>query len=110
MFFCIAVNPPAPVDCPIGGRYHFKQIGNDEEKYNTRIRGITERPRHQISDCKQYVTEFKSCDTNPKKLYVDAEYCSTVDHTGHPVGEYGKTELNSTLFMWTTHFYFKLFT
>jgi hypothetical protein len=25
---------------------------------------------------------------NPKKIYVDAEYCATLDHTGKPIGEY----------------------
>ena len=82
------LSPPAPVDCPIGGRYTFTQYGVDAERYFTRIRGITTRPRHLI-DCFKYVTEFKSCDDNPKKIYIDAEYCETVDHTGRPIGEYG---------------------
>ena len=82
------VNPPAPVDCPLGGRYQFIQTGSEEEKYYTRIQGITERPRHMI-DCYEYVTEFKSCNDNPKKIFIDAEYCDTVDHTGRPIGEYG---------------------
>jgi hypothetical protein len=81
------LNPPAPVPCPIGGRYSFQQIGAPEEKYVTRIRGITERPRHLI-DCMGYTSEFKSCDLYPKKIYVDAEYCPTLDHTGKPIGEY----------------------
>lgn len=88
MAYLFLVNPPAPVDCPIGGRYKFIQTGSEEEKYTTRIRGITTRPRHMI-DCREYVTEMKSCDDNPKKIYVDAEYCETVDHTGRPIGEYG---------------------
>ena len=82
------MNPPAPVECPLGGRYQFTQYGADAEKYFTRIRGITTRPRHQI-DCFKYVTEFKSCADNPKKIFIDAEYCDTVDHTGKPIGEYG---------------------
>ncbi|ELT95510.1 hypothetical protein CAPTEDRAFT_179956 [Capitella teleta] len=85
------LNPPAPVDCPVGGRYKFTQKGTEEEKYHTRIRGITNRPRHMI-DCREYVTEMKSCDSNPKKLYVDAEYCETVDHTGRPIGEYDEPD------------------
>lgn len=40
-------------------------------------------------DCDHYVTEWKSCDNNPTKISLDAEYCETVDHTGRPVGEYG---------------------
>lgn len=85
----LVVNPPAPVPCPIGGRYKFVQEGAPEELFVTRIRGITERPRHLI-DCMEFVTEFKSCDNNPKKIYVDAEYCETLDHTAKPIGEYGK--------------------
>ena len=68
------------------------QTGAEEEKYHTRIRGITERPRHQI-DCRQYESVFESCAGNNKKILVDAEYCATVDHTARPVGEYGKKDL-----------------
>lgn len=82
------VDPPAPVICPIGGRYSFIQIGDQWEKYYTRIRGITERPRHKI-DCHEYISEFKSCDDNPRKLYIDAEYCNSVDHNAKPISEYG---------------------
>jgi len=86
-YYTFILDPPAPVACPIGGRYSFIQIGPEEEKYTTRIRGITERPRHLI-DCLEYVSEFKSCDLNPKKILVDAEYCASLDHTGKPIGEY----------------------
>ena len=88
--FCFSsVNPPAPVDCPIAGRYKFIQRGTESEKYRTRVEGITVRPRHQI-DCRQYTSEFKSCAQNTKKIEIDIEYCDTVDHTGRPIGEYGK--------------------
>lgn len=83
------MDPPAPVNCPIGGRYQFIEEGSQEERYYTRIKGVTERPRHMI-DCFDYVSEFKSCDENPKMIFVDKEYCETVDHTGRPIGEYGK--------------------
>ena len=89
MWMVFSVNPPAPVPCPIGGRYSFVQTGAPEELFTTRIRGITERPRHLI-DCVDFVSEFKSCDDNPKKIYVDAEYCATLDHTAKPIGEYGQ--------------------
>jgi len=82
------LNPPAPVICPVGGRYSFQQIGSPENMYVTRWRGWTERPHHNI-DCREYTSEFKSCDIlNPKKIFVDAEYCATLDHTGKPIGEY----------------------
>ena len=76
------------MNCPLAGRYEFVQYGADAEQYFTRIRGITARPRHRI-DCMKYVTEFKSCSDNPKKIFIDAEYCDSVDHTGRPIGEYG---------------------
>jgi len=41
----------------------------------------------------EFVSEFKSCDNNPKKIYVDAEYCATLDHTAKPIGEYGEYPL-----------------
>ena len=84
-----AVNPPVPMNCPIRGRFKFTQKGLPTEIIKTRIRGITERPRHQI-DCREYSSEWKSCDDNPTKILIDAEYCETVDHTGRPIGEYGK--------------------
>jgi len=89
------LDPPAPIICPIGGRYSFIQIGDQWEKYYTRIRGITERPRHKI-DCHEYVSEFKSCDDNPKKLYVDAEYCNSVDHNAKPISEYDQPDREHT--------------
>lgn len=81
------LDPPAPVPCPVRGRYLFEQKGQPEELLQTRIRGMTERPRHMI-DCKEYVSEFRSCDENPTIIQLDAEYCATVDHTGRPIGEY----------------------
>ena len=70
------------------GRYYFVQQGQPDEKYRTRIRGYTERPRNMI-DCRQFVAEWKSCDLHRTKIFIDAEYCETIDHTGRPVGEYG---------------------
>lgn len=46
-------------------------------------------------DCKEYVSEFRSCDNNPTIIQLDAEYCATVDHTGRPIGEYGRITNNS---------------
>ena len=89
LLFILTVNPPAPMPCPIRGRYKFSQKGPETELFKTRIRGITERPRHMI-DCREYTSEIKSCDENPTKMMIDAEYCESLDHTGRPVGEYGE--------------------
>ncbi|KAJ8306456.1 hypothetical protein KUTeg_017001 [Tegillarca granosa] len=84
------VNPPSAVPCPIAGRYYFTQEAiNEDEKYATRIRGVTLRPRIQV-DCRDVQAEFKSCSMNMDKIEVDAEYCETVDYRGRPIGEYGK--------------------
>ncbi|KAJ8306490.1 hypothetical protein KUTeg_017035 [Tegillarca granosa] len=93
-FYCIflydTVNPPSAVPCPIAGRYYFTQEAiNEDEKYATRIRGVTLRPRIQV-DCRDVQAEFKSCSMNMDKIEVDAEYCETVDYRGRPIGEYGK--------------------
>lgn len=61
----------------------------DEEKYSTRIRGVTDKPRVQV-DCRIVVSEMKSCSNDLTKIEVDAEYCETVDYRGRPIGEYGR--------------------
>lgn len=59
------------------------------ETYRTRIRGVTDRPRNQIN-CRQTVTELKSCSVDRSKIEIDQEYCESVDYRGRPIGEYGK--------------------
>ena len=88
----IPAYPPTPIPCPIGGRYTFAQDGEEEEKYKTEVRGITERPRHSI-DCKEMQSEMKSCDNNPTKITIDVSYCASLDHTGKPIGEYGNNRV-----------------
>lgn len=81
-------NPPTPYPCPVGGRYNFVQHADKEnEKYQTRIRGVTQKPRVQV-DCRIVVSEMKSCSNDLTKIFVDAEYCETVDYRGRPIGEY----------------------
>jgi hypothetical protein len=87
--FFFTVNPPSPVPCPIAGRYNFEQKAvRENEKYATRIRGVTQRPRIQV-DCRIVVSEMKSCANEMNKISIDAEYCETVDYRGRPIGEYG---------------------
>ena len=93
--FFISVHPPSPVPCPIAGRYTFSQKTRDDpnskikmEQFQTRIRGVTEKPRVQV-DCRNWVTEFKSCSDTMTRIEVDAEYCESVDYRGRPIGEYG---------------------
>lgn len=87
--FSLTENPPTPYPCPVGGRYNFVQHADKEnEKYQTRIRGVTQKPRVQV-DCRIVVSEMKSCSNDLTKIFVDAEYCETVDYRGRPIGEYG---------------------
>lgn len=89
-------NPPTPYPCPVGGRYNFVQHADKEnEKYQTRIRGVTQKPRVQV-DCRIVVSEMKSCSNDLTKIFVDAEYCETVDYRGRPIGEYGGYSLSDT--------------
>ena len=60
------------------------------EQFQTRIRGVTEKPRVQV-DCRNWVTEFKSCSDTMTRIEVDAEYCESVDYRGRPIGEYGES-------------------
>ncbi|XP_063433389.1 uncharacterized protein LOC134715256 [Mytilus trossulus] len=84
----LILNPPAPFPCPIAGRYHFEQYYMTKtEKFNTRIRGVTQRPRSKIY-CRITVSEMKSCTNDVNKISVDAEYCETLNYRGRPIGEY----------------------
>lgn len=86
------LNPPSPVPCPIAGRYQFIQDGKTNlEKYQTRIRGVTEKPRSQIY-CRNWITEFKSCSNTMTRIEIDAEYCESVDYRGRPLGEYDEPD------------------
>lgn len=84
-------NPPTPIPCPIGGRYRFIQFGHDNERYKTRIRGVTDKPRVQV-DCRHIESEAKSCTKDMTKMEIDAEYCETVDYRGRPIGEYDESD------------------
>ena len=56
--------------------------------FSTRIRGVTEKPRVQV-DCRNWVTEFKSCSDTMTRIDIDSEYCESVNYRGRPIGEYG---------------------
>lgn len=92
----LILNPPSPVPCPIAGRYNFEQKAvRENEKYATRIRGVTQRPRIQV-DCRIVVSEMKSCANEMNKISIDAEYCETVDYRGRPIGEYDVSDHDLT--------------
>lgn len=91
IFLPFSVDPPSPVNCPLGGRYSFIQNANGIlERYSTKIRGVTPRPRVQIN-CRIIVSEFKSCSQDGTRIEIDEEYCESVDYRGRPIGEYGES-------------------
>ena len=90
LWLCV-VNPPAPVDCPIQGRYTFLMNGQEGEKYFTKIPGgATLRPRVRV-DCRPMDTEsdLAICMDDTKHMRLDTERCMTLDNFGRPLNEYG---------------------
>ncbi|KAL9891396.1 uncharacterized protein LOC119638746 [Glossina fuscipes] len=73
---------PAPVRCPVAGKFNFTQRG--EHPFKTRILGgVTLSPRPLIY-CKENISDLSVCDTDQKELAVDENYCLSVDHLGRP--------------------------
>lgn len=77
---------PVPVRCPVAGKYNFTQRG--EAPFKTRILGgVTLSPRPDIR-CKQNISDLSVCDTDQKEMWIDENYCLSVDHLGRPVDIY----------------------
>ncbi|XP_005095831.1 uncharacterized protein LOC101854317 [Aplysia californica] len=88
----LILDPPSPVTCPVAGRYSFVQNANGFlEKYMTRIRGVTVKPRVQVN-CRIIVSELKSCSQDRSRIEIDEEYCESVDYRGRPIGEYDEPD------------------
>lgn len=77
---------PVPVRCPVAGKFNFTQVG--EHPFKTRILGgVTLSPRPDIR-CKQNISDLSVCDTDQKEMWIDENYCLSVDHLGRPVDIY----------------------
>lgn len=77
---------PVPVRCPVAGKFNFTQRG--ESPFKTRILGgVTLSPRPDIH-CKQNISDLSVCDTDQKEMWIDENYCLSVDHLGRPVDIY----------------------
>ncbi|OAF71739.1 hypothetical protein A3Q56_00488 [Intoshia linei] len=85
------LNPPKPIDCPIAGRYTFIQFGNKEEMIQTRIPGMTPKPRHH-TNCKIHESELKVCRDDTKSMLLDADYCMSLDHNAKQIDEYDRVD------------------
>jgi len=77
---------PVPVRCPVAGKYNFTQKG--EAPFKTRILGgVTLSPRPDVR-CKQNISDLSVCDNDQKEMWIDENYCLSVDHLGRPVDIY----------------------
>ena len=79
---------PVSIRCPVAGKFRFIQKG--DILFETRIRGgVTSSPRPNVK-CQEIISDFSVCDADQKIIYVDAEYCISVDYFGSPVDIYSK--------------------
>lgn len=85
----IAKNPVS-IRCPVAGKFRFEQKG--DTLFETRIRGgVTSSPRPSVK-CQHEISDFSVCDADQKIIYVDAEYCTSVDYFGRPVDIYSEPD------------------
>lgn len=70
----------------MAGKYKFIQRG--ETPFVTRIiGGITQSPRPEIH-CKENISDLSVCDTEQKEMWIDENYCLSVDYNSKPVDIY----------------------
>nr|CAG4646126.1 EOG090X03AK [Macrothrix elegans] len=77
---------PVPIRCPVAGKFKFSQKG--DIKFETRILGgVTDSPRPDVY-CKENISDFSVCDSEQKEMWIDENYCLSVDYKGRPVDIY----------------------
>lgn len=77
---------PVPIRCPVAGKFKFVQKG--DIKFETRILGgVTDSPRPDVY-CKENISDFSVCDAEQKEMWIDENYCLSVDYKGRPVDIY----------------------
>jgi len=70
----------------VAGKFKFTQKG--DIKFETRILGgVTDSPRPDIY-CKENISDFSVCDAEQKEMWIDENYCLSVDYKGRPVDIY----------------------
>ena len=75
----------------MAGKYKFKQRG--DIPFVTRILGgVTQSPRPNTY-CKENISDLSVCDTEQKELWIDENYCLSVDYNGRPVDIYSETDM-----------------
>ncbi|CAF2220699.1 unnamed protein product [Rotaria magnacalcarata] len=93
----LALDPPAPIECPFTGMWTFKQVGQSNSLIQTRIRGgITPQPRDHgwyiTCDPKYMVSQWTICKDDTKAMLADREYCRQSDPYGTPIGVYEQAD------------------
>ncbi|KAB7494742.1 hypothetical protein Anas_07805 [Armadillidium nasatum] len=79
---------PVPVKCPVAGKFNFTQRGEKDLLLQTRILGgVTSAPWDNIY-CKENISDFSVCDKDQKEIWIDVNYCITVDAYGRQVDIY----------------------
>nr|CAG4647761.1 EOG090X03AK [Moina brachiata] len=77
---------PVPIRCPVAGKFKFTQKG--DILFETRILGgVTDSPRPDVY-CKENISDFSVCDSEQKEIWIDENYCLSVDYKGRPVDIY----------------------
>lgn len=90
---------PVPIRCPVAGKFKFTQKG--DIKFETRILGgVTDSPRPDIY-CKENISDFSVCDAEQKEMWIDENYCLSVDYKGRPVDIYSIDVFNHYCFALT---------
>lgn len=83
------LDPPYAVECPIAGRYIFKQTPTSEANIlatRERETGVTVRPRPEVP-CNKFESDFASCrgpKYSTKQIAMDVERCMQLDWYGKP--------------------------
>nr|CAG4641555.1 EOG090X03AK [Eurycercus lamellatus] len=86
VFLFSVARDPVPIRCPVAGKFKFTQKG--DIPFETRILGgVTDSPRPDVY-CKENISDFSVCDTEQKEMWIDENYCLSVDYKGRPVDIY----------------------
>lgn len=81
---------PVAIRCPVAGKFRFEQKG--DIPFETRIRGgVTQSPRPNVY-CKENISDFSVCDSDQKRIAIDAVYCLSVNRYGQPVDIYSEPD------------------
>jgi len=79
---------PAPIKCPVAGKFKFDQRG--DILFENRTRGGITSPKPNVY-CKERVADFSVCG-DQKTISIEPSYCISVDQLGKPVDIYSEPD------------------